>query len=194
MEIKDGMIDVTWLGPEWFGLRLGAGILVVSALLLLFLIKHVFAEQDWYKRLSASPRLQRCLPFITWALLLPFVGYMTYILWLEVQGGVRENGFVWILQGVLVFAAMGLLLAMGRLLLSKPLEGADYPRNWTQGYVGVFRDGLGLSSVGLLLGLASGDWTLVSEAMLAFGIFGIILSIIGESIRCFRRLRALPTP
>ena len=122
-------------------------------------------------------------------LLLPVAGYAIYLLWLEVLNGVRENGFVWIPQGVLVFAAVGLFSAKGSLLLWKPLEGANHPRNWREGYVGVFRDGLEFGIVGVLVGLATRDRVAVDDAAFAFGIFGIILSIIGETIRCFRHLR-----
>ena len=191
MEIKDGMIDITWFGPElWFGVRLGEWILVVSSLILLFLVKYVFAEQDWYKRLNDSALLQRCLFYIMWALLLLFMGYMTYLLGLEVLNGIRENGVVWILQVVLVFAAVGFFSAKGSLLLWKPLEECTcHPRDLRQRYVGVFRDGLEFGIVGLLSGLAAGDRATADEAAFAFGIFGIILSIIGEVIRCFRRSR-----
>ena len=118
MEIKDGMIDITWLGPEsWLGVRLGIWILIVSLLLSLqFLMEHVFAKQDWYKRLNDSARFQRCLLYVTAALFLLFMGYALYLLGLEVLNGVRENGFVWILQGVLVFAAVVLFYAKGSLL------------------------------------------------------------------------------
>lgn len=55
MEFKDGMIGITWLGPEsWLGVRLGVWILIVSSLILLFLIVHVSAKQDWFKRLNNS--------------------------------------------------------------------------------------------------------------------------------------------
>ena len=155
-------------------------------------MEHVFAKQDWYKRLNNDALLQRRLLYIVVPLLLlvflPTMGYVIYLLWLEVQGGVRENGFVWIPQGVIVFAAAGLFLAKGSLLLWKPLEGADHPRNWRQGYVGVFRDGLEFGIVGLLLGLATNDRAALDEAAFAFGIFGIILSIAGETIRWLRRL------
>lgn len=129
-----------------------------------------------------------------WALLLPLMGYAIYLLGLMVLSGVSENGFIWIPQGMLVFAAMGLFWAKGSLLLWKPLEGADRPRNWRQGYVGVFRDGLEFGIVGLLVGLATGDRVAVDEAAFAFGILGIILSIIGETIRCFRLLRCGDSP
>ena len=190
MEIKDGMIDITWLGPEWLGVRLGIWILIVSLLVPLFLMEHVFAKQDWHKRFNNNALLQLRLLYIVSALFVPVAGYAIYLLGLEVRNGVSENGFIWIPQGVLVFAAMGLFLAKGSLLLWKPLEGADRPRNWRQGYVGVFRDGLEFGIVGLLLGLASGDRVAVDEAAFAFGIFGIILSIIGEAIWCFRHLRS----
>ena len=194
MEIKDGMIDITWLGPEsWLGVRLGTWILIVSLLSLLFLIELVFAKQDWYKRFNNNTLLQRRLLYVTVALLLPpLSGYLIYLLGLEVLDGVRENGFIWIPQGVLVFAAAGLFFAKGSLLLWKPLAGADRPRNWRQGYVGVFRDGLEFGIVGLLVGLATGDRVAVDEAAFAFGIFGIILSIIGEIIRWFRHLNPNP--
>ena len=193
MEIKDGMIDITWLGPEsWLGVRLGTWILIVSLLSLLFLIEHVFAKQDWYKRFKNNALLQRRLLYIVAALLVPVAGYAIYLLGLEVVNSVRGNGFIWIPQGVLVFAAVGLFSAKGSLLLWKPLEGPDYPRNWRQGYVGVFRDGLEFGIVGLLVGLATGDRATVDEAAFAFGILGVILSIVGEAIRCFRHRNPKP--
>ena len=94
--------------------------------------------------------LKRWLPYITAALFLPFAGYFIYLLALELQNGIRENGFVWILQGVLVFAAAGLFLAKGWLLLWKPLEECCPPRNWREVYVGMFRDGLEFGIAGLL--------------------------------------------
>ncbi|MDE2838707.1 MAG: hypothetical protein OXL97_14565 [Chloroflexota bacterium] len=184
------MIDITWLGPEsWLGVRLGTWILIVFLLSLPFLMEYVFAKQDWYKRFNDNALLQRRLFYTMAPLLLLVMGYGIYLLVLEVTSGVREFGFVWIPQGVLVFAAAGLFLAKGSLLLWKPLEGPNYTRNWRQGYVGVFRDGLEFSIVGLLLGLATGDRAAVDDAAFAFGILGIILSIIGETIKCFRHLR-----
>ncbi len=136
--------------------------------------------------------LKRWLPYITAALFLPFAGYLIYLLALEVQNGVRENGFVWILQGVLAFAATGLFLAKGWLLLWKPLEECTHhPRDLRQRYVDVFRDGLEFGMAGLVLGLATGHRATADEAAFAFGLLGIILSIIGEAIRyCRRRRRA----
>ena len=195
MEIKDGTIDTTWLGPEsWLGVRLGTWILIVSLLSLPFLTEYVFAKQDWYKRLSTNALLQRRLVYTMGVLLLPLVGYLVYLLWLMVLNGVSENGFIWIPQGVLVFAAVGLFLAKGSLLLWKPLEGAYHLRNWKQGYVEVFRDGLEFGIGGLLLGLATGDRATVDDTAFAFGILGMVLSIIGEIIRCFRRLRHADAP
>ena len=122
-KVKDGMIDITWLGPEsWLGVRLGTWILIVSLLSLLFLIEHVFAKQDWYRRFNNNALLQRRLLYIVAALLVPVAGYAIYLLGLEVVNSVRGNGFIWIPQGVLVFAAVGLFSAKGSLLLWKPLE------------------------------------------------------------------------
>ena len=125
-------------------------------------------------------------------LLLLAMGYAVYLLALQLLNGVRDNGFVWIPQGVLVFAAAGLFCVKGCLLLWKPLEGAGYLGNWKEGYVGVFRDGLEFGIVGLLLGLATGDRLAVDEAAFGFGILGIILSIMGEVIRCLRHLKSNP--
>lgn len=193
MEIKAGMVDITWLGPEsWLGVRLGTWILIAIVLILLFLKEHVFAKQDWYKRLNDNALLQRRLFYTITPLLLLVGVYAIYLLALQLLNGVRDNGFVWIPQGVLVFAAAALFCAKGWLLLCKPLEGAGYPRNWKEGYVGVFRDGLEFGIVGLLLGLAAGDRLAVDEAAFGFGILGIILSIVGEIIRCFRHLKSNP--
>ena len=193
MEIKDGMVDITWLGPEsWLGVRLGIWILVAFVPILLFLTRHVFAKQDWYRRLNGNALLQRRLFYTMTPLLLLAMVYAVYLLVLQLLNGVRDNGFVWIPQGVLVSAAVGLFYAKCCLLLRKPLAGAGYPGNWKEGYVGVFRDGLEFGMVGLLLGLAAGDRLAVDEAAFGFGILGIILSITGETIRCFRHLRSNP--
>ncbi|GEM_PF-4690749 len=134
--------------------------------------------------------LKRWLPYITGALFLPFAGYLIYLLALELQNGIRENGFVWIPQGVLAFAAAGLFLAKGWLLLWKPLEECTHhPRDLRQRYVDVFRDGLEFGIAGLVLGLATGHRAAADEAAFAFGLLGIILSIIGEAIRHCRRRR-----
>lgn len=169
-------------------MRLGAWILIVSLLSLLLLMEHVFAKKGWYTGLK-SALLQRRSFYITAALLLLAMGgYVIYLLGLEVLDGVREFGFVWILQGVFVFAAVGFFSAKGSLLLWKPAEECTHhPRNLRQRYVGVFRDGLEFGIVGLLLGLATGDRAAADEAAFAFGILGILLSIIGETISCFRR-------
>ena len=170
-------------------MRLGTWILIVFFLSILFLIEHAFAKRDWYKRLNNSVLLKRCFPYVMAALFLPLMGYVFYLLGLEILNGVRETGFVWILQGVLVFAAVGFFSAKGSLLLWKPPEEcAHHPRNLRQRYVGVFRDGLEFGIVGLLVGLATGDRAAADEAAFAFGTLGIILSIIGETIRCFRHL------
>lgn len=184
------MIDITWLGPEsWLGVRLGAWILLVSLLILLFLIEYVFAKQDWFKRLDNNALLQRGLLYVMVALLVPVAGYVVYLLGLEVVNGVREFGFVWILQGVLVFASVGFFSAKGSLLLWKPTEECPHhPRNVRQRYVDVFRDGLEFGIAGLLVGLATGDRAAADEAAFAFGVLGITLSIMGETIRCVRRL------
>ena len=160
-----------------------------------FLMKHVFVKQHWHRCLNKSALLQRRLLLVMASLLiaalsLPLVGYLVYILWSEVQSGVRENGFVWILQGVLVFAAAGFLLAKLSLLFCKPAEECPcHPRDFRQCHVDVFRNGLEFGIAGLLLGLAAGDLVAADEAAFAFGIFGIVLSIVGEAIGCFRRLR-----
>ena len=195
MEITNGMIEITWLlGPElWFGVRLGEWTLIALVPILLFLSRYVFAKQDWYKRLderlNTDARLQQRLLYVMAVLLAPVMVYVIYLLVLQLVNGVRDNGFVWIPQGVLVFAAGVLLYAKGSLLLWKPLEKCRLPRNWREGYVGVFRDGLEFSIVGLLFGLATGDRLAMDEAAFGFGLFGIILSIIGEVIRCFRLLK-----
>lgn len=190
MEIKDGMIDITWLGPEsWLGLRLGTWILIVSLLSFLLLSEHVFVKQDWYKRLNDSALIQRRRSQIVAVILLPVMGYAVYLFALEVLNGVRGNGFVWMLQGVLVFTAAGFLAAKGSLLLWKSLDEYRQPSNWREGYVGVFRDGLEFGIGGLLLGLVTGNQVIVDETVFAFGILGVILSIIGEVIRCFRSQR-----
>ncbi len=183
------MIDITWLGPEsWLGVRLGEWILLVSLLILVFLIVHVFPKQDWYKRFNNNALLQRRLGYITAALLVPVGAYAIYLLALEVASGVRESGFVWILQGVLVFASVGFFSAKGSLLLWKPVdECTHHPRNLRQRYIDVFRDGLEFGIVGLLVGLATGDRAAADDAAFGFGILGIILSTVGEAIRCFRR-------
>ena len=194
MEIKDGMIDITWLGPEsWLGVRLGEWMLLVSLLILVFLIVHVFPKQDWYKRFNSNALLQRRLGYITAALLVPVGAYAIYLLALEVASGVRESGFVWILQGVLVFAAVGFFSAKGSLLLWKPVdECTHHPRNLRQRYVDVFRDGLEFGIVGLLVGLAAGDRAAADDAAFWFGILGIILSTMGEAIGCFRHRNPKP--
>ena len=194
MEIRDGMIDITWLGPEsWLGVRLGEWILLVSLLILVFLIVYVFPKQDWYKRFSSNALLQRRLVYITAALLVPVGAYAIYLLVLEVAGGVRESGFVWILQGVLVFAAVGFFSAKGSLLLWKPVDECTHrPRDLRQRYVDVFRDGLEFGIVGLLVGLAAGDRAAADDAAFGFGILGIILSTMGEAIRGFRHRNPKP--
>ena len=192
--MKDGVVDITWLGPEsWLGVRLGIWILIVFAPILLFLMGHVFAKRDWYKRLNDNELLLRRLFYAMAPLLLLAMGYAVYLLALQLLNGVRDNGFGWIPQGVLVFAAAGLFCVKACLLLWKPLEGAGYPGNWKEGYVGLFRDGLEFGIVGLLLGLATGDRLAVDEAAFGFGILGIILSIMGEVIRCLRHLRSNPS-
>ena len=159
-------------------------ILIVSLLSLLLLL---VAKQDWHERINNSALLKRFLPYIVAALFLPPMGYVAYLLGLAVLNGVRENGFVWIGQGVLVFAAVGFFSAKGSLLLGKPPEECTcHPRSLRQRYVDTFGNGLEFGIAGLLLGLATGDRATADEAAFAFGIFGIVLSIIGESIRCFR--------
>ena len=193
MEIKDGMVDITWLGPEsWLGVRLGIWILIVFVPILLFLMGHVFAKRDWYKRLNDNELLRRRLFYAMAPLFVLVAGYAVYLLALQLLNGVRDDGFVWIPQGVLVFAAAGLFCVKGCLLLWKPLEGAGYPGNWKEAYVGVFRDGLEFGIVGLLVGLATGDRLAVDEAAFGFGILGIILSTVGEAIRCLRRRNPKP--
>ena len=187
MEIKDGMIDITWLGPElWFGVRLGEWILIAFVLILSFLAQYVFAGQGWYKSLNSNERLQQRLFYVMAVFLLLAMGYLLYLLGLEVLNGIRDNGFVWVPQGVLVFSAVVLLYAKGSLLLRKPADGTI---DWRESYVGVFRDGLELGIVGLLFGLATGDRAIVDEMAFAFGLFGIVLSVTGKIIRCFRLLR-----
>ena len=121
------------------------------------------------------------------------ITYAVYLLGLEVQDGVRENGFVWILQGVLVFAAVGFFSAKGSLLLCKPPEECTHhPRNLRQRYVDVFRDGLEFGIAGLLVGLATGARAAADDAAFWFGVLGIILSIMGEAIRCSRQFTPSP--
>ena len=50
---------------------------------ILFLIEHVFAKRDWYKRLNNSVLLKRCFPYVMAALFLPLMGYVFYLLGLE---------------------------------------------------------------------------------------------------------------
>ena len=185
MEIKDGVVDITWLGPEsWLGVRLGVWILIVSLLSLLLLL---VAKQDWHERINNSALLKRFLPYIVAALFLPPMGYVVYLLGLAVLNGVSDNGLVWIPQGVLVFAAVGLFSAKGWLLLWKPLEECTcHPRDLRQRYVDVFQDGVAFGIAGLVLGLATGHRATADETAFAFGILGIILSIIGEAIRYSR--------
>ena len=194
MEIKDGMVDITWLGPEsWLGVRLGIWILIVFVPILLFLMGHVFAKRDWYKRLNDNELLRRRLFYAMAPLFLLAMGYAVYLLALQLLNGVRDNGFVWILQGVLVFAAVGFFSAKGSLLLWKTVEECiHHPRNLRQRYVDIFRDGLEFGIVGLLVGLATGDRLAVDEAAFGFGILGIILSTVGEAIRCLRRRNPKP--
>ena len=194
LEIRDGIIDTTSLGPEsWLGVGLGTWILLVSLLSLLFLIVHVFPKRDWYERFNNNALLQRRLLYITAPLFVLVAGYAIYVPVLEVVSGVREFGFVWILQGVLVFAAVGFFSAKGSLLLWKPVdECTHHPRNLRQRYVDVFRDGLEFGIVGLLVGLATGDRAAADDAAFGFGILGIILSIMGEVIRCLRRRNPKP--
>ena len=123
MEITNGMIEITWLlGPElWFGVRLGEWILIALVPILLFLSRYVFANQDWYKclnkRLNSDARLQQRLRYVMAVFLLPVMGYLIYLLVLQLVNGVRDNGVIWIPQEVVVFAAMGLFAAKGSLLL-----------------------------------------------------------------------------
>ena len=202
-------IPNTYKGPNFGNQRrnnrhnlVGAGIVVggevgnvdTDCVLFEYPVPHraVFAR---YKRLNNSVLLKRCFPYVIAALFLPLMGYVFYLLGLEILNGVRETGFVWILQGVLVFAAVGFFSAKGSLLLWKPPEECTHhPRNLRQRYVGVFRDGLEFGIVGLLVGLATGDRAAADEAAFAFGTLGIILSIIGETIRCFRHLKPNPPP